>query len=82
MWSSDLARARETAETLVALTGHEMVFDPRLREIDVGARQGLTFDEFEQANPELIARFRAGEAVTIPGRRATGGRWPSGWLRC
>jgi broad specificity phosphatase PhoE len=67
LWSSDLARARETAEELAAITGLPVVLDKRLREIDVGVRQGLTFDEFGEAYPDLIARFRAGEQVDVPG---------------
>jgi broad specificity phosphatase PhoE len=67
VWSSDLARARETAERIVAITGHELAFDRRLREYDVGIRQGLTFEEFDAAHPELMARIRAGEAMDVPG---------------
>lgn len=67
IWSSDLLRARQTAEEVAKLSGQEVVFDARLREFDVGVRQGLTFEEFEAAQPELIARFRAGERVDVPG---------------
>ncbi|HET7173844.1 MAG TPA: histidine phosphatase family protein [Nocardioidaceae bacterium] len=61
VWSSDLARARQTAEFLVALTGQELVLDKRLREYDVGARQGLTFEEFEAKLPAAYRAFRSGE---------------------
>ncbi len=71
IWSSDLARARETAERLVAVTEHELVFDKRLREFDVGVRQGLTFDEFVARFPELSARLRTGERVDVPGAETT-----------
>ncbi len=68
VWSSDLARARETGERLVALTGQELVLDKRLREYDVGARQGLTRAEFQEAFPEEFARYWSGkEEVKIPG---------------
>lgn len=67
VWSSDLARARQTAETLVAVTGNELVLDPRLREYDVGARQGMTFEEFREAYPDLYAGYMAGEDVQVPG---------------
>jgi glucosyl-3-phosphoglycerate phosphatase len=67
IWSSDLARARQTAEQVAALTGQDIVFDKRLREYDVGVRQGLTFDEFEQQQPEIFAKWRAGELARIPG---------------
>ncbi len=52
VWSSDLARARETAEEIVALTGRGLVLDKRLREYDVGERQGMTRAEFRAAFPE------------------------------
>lgn len=67
VWSSDLSRARETAEQLVAVTGLELVLDKRLREYDVGLRQGLTFEEFEAQFPEIFAEFRAGRRVDVPG---------------
>jgi probable phosphoglycerate mutase len=67
VWSSDLARARETAEVVAAKGRHEVRYDERLREFDVGARQGLTFAEFEAQYPDEVARFRAGERVDVPG---------------
>ena len=36
LYSSDLARARETAAAVEAATGREAVIDPELREVDVG----------------------------------------------
>lgn len=44
--SSDLARARETAAFVEKVTGLTAREDPRLREYDVGARTGLTLEEF------------------------------------
>jgi broad specificity phosphatase PhoE len=68
VWSSDLARARETAEALVGLLpGMELVLDARLREFDVGLRQGLTFAEFEQQHPEVYAHFMAGREEGVRG---------------
>jgi broad specificity phosphatase PhoE len=67
VWSSDLARARETAEQVAAAAGLEVVIDKRLREYDVGVRQGLTFAEFERRFPEMFARFKTGERVAVPG---------------
>ncbi len=51
VWSSDLARARQTAERLASRVGLEVVLDKRLREFDVGARQGLTFAQFKEQFP-------------------------------
>lgn len=69
--SSDLARARETAERLVAITGSELVLDKRLREYDVGARQGMTFEEFRTAYPDLYDDYMAGLDVRVPGAEIT-----------
>jgi len=68
VWSSDLMRARQTAETLTALTGHEVVLDRRLREYDVGVRQGMTNVEFREAYPDVFARYLSGEDLNIPGQ--------------
>jgi alpha-ribazole phosphatase len=53
--SSDLARARDTAALLAP--GAEVVPDPRLRELDFGAWDGLTYDEAEARDPEAIRRW-------------------------
>ena len=58
--SSDLVRARETAAALAALTGLEVAIDKRLREIDVGVWQGLTFDEVAARFPAEVAVWRDG----------------------
>jgi broad specificity phosphatase PhoE len=67
IWSSDLMRARQTAEQIAGLTRQDIVFDKRLREYDVGIRQGLTFEEFQRVHPEVFAQWRAGELARIPG---------------
>lgn len=48
--SSDLARAKETAEIAAGELDVEFVFDPRLRETNLGQAEGLTVDE-------VISRF-------------------------
>ena len=58
--ASDLIRARETAQALADLTGLPVATDPRLREIDVGAWQGLTFDEVAERFPAEAADWRDG----------------------
>jgi glucosyl-3-phosphoglycerate phosphatase len=67
VWSSDLQRARHTAEELVALTGNELVIDARLREYNVGIRQGTTFAEFKVLQPEIYEKFFAEENYRVPG---------------
>ncbi len=72
VWSSDLARARQTGERLVSITGHELVLDKRLREYDVGDRQGMTRAEFRAAFPDLFQRYLAGsEDARVPGSEVT-----------
>ena len=72
VWSSDLARARETAETLTGLLPSvDLVLDPRLRECDVGMRQGLTFPEFEAKYPEAFASFMSGVEAGVAGAETT-----------
>jgi glucosyl-3-phosphoglycerate phosphatase len=58
--SSDLVRARETAQALADVTGLPIATDPRLREIDVGVWQGLTFDEVSERFPAEAANWRDG----------------------
>ncbi len=54
--SSDLARARGTADILSRRTGAPVVFDARLREISYGAWDGLSWTEIETLDPEGAKR--------------------------
>lgn len=67
VWSSDLTRARRTAEAVATACGLVPSYDERLREFHLGERQGLTHDEYVRLAPEEFARFRAGEWADIPG---------------
>ena len=61
VYSSDLRRARETAEIVVAGRDLAIREDPALREIDVGSWQGLTnaaIDGRERTDGETLAAFR------------------------
>ena len=51
--SSDLTRARLTAESVGRACGIPVALDPRFREIDVGAWQGLTASEVADRWPEV-----------------------------
>jgi glucosyl-3-phosphoglycerate phosphatase len=62
--SSDLARARDTAQPLVDRTGGALRLDPRLRELDLGAWQGLTSEQARQRFPDEHAAWRQG--VDVP----------------
>jgi glucosyl-3-phosphoglycerate phosphatase len=61
VYSSDLARARETAEILAAKLGLRVQLDERLRERAFGAWEGLTTAEIEERFAEAHERWRAGE---------------------
>jgi glucosyl-3-phosphoglycerate phosphatase len=67
LWSSDLARARLTADELAKETGLVPSYDERLREFRLGEVQGLTHDDLEARDPEAFARFRLGHWDGIPG---------------
>ena len=60
LYSSDLARARETAEIVGERIALPVGLDPRLREVDVGEWSGLTSPEVEQRFPVGLERRRAG----------------------
>jgi alpha-ribazole phosphatase len=66
VYSSDLARARETAEIVAGRLGLEVQVDPRLRERGFGSWEGLTGDEIEQRDGEALERWRAGEGPGAP----------------
>ena len=48
IYSSDLARARQTAEPVAATHGLEVRFDPRLRERSFGSWEGLTREDIDE----------------------------------
>ena len=61
VYTSDLSRARETAEIVAEEIGMPVTLDPRLREVDVGEWSGLTWSEVEARFPEGARRRLAGE---------------------
>ena len=58
--SSDLLRARETAELVAARHDLCVRVEPDLREVDVGTWTGRTEPELREAEPEAYARWRTG----------------------
>ena len=58
--TSDLRRAADTAQPLADLLGLEAVPDPRLRELDLGAWQGLTSAQARERFPEEHRAWREG----------------------
>jgi broad specificity phosphatase PhoE len=68
LWSSDLSRARETAEIVGARIEKEPRLDPRLREAWRGRWEGRRFVDIEREEPELYAAWRrAGPGWRFPG---------------
>ncbi|QNN53377.1 histidine phosphatase family protein [Nocardioides mesophilus] len=61
IWTSDLARARQTCGYLEEATGVVAEVDPRLREFGVGVRQGLTIAEFAERFPAEHASWASGD---------------------
>jgi probable phosphoglycerate mutase len=60
VWTSDLVRARRTAELIASRLGVDRVCDePRLRERDVGSWSGLTRAEIEERWPGYLAARRS-----------------------
>jgi len=65
IFSSDLSRARETAEIVAETLGVSRVsLDPRLRERGFGCFEGLTRDECAERHAEAWARYLADRRAT------------------
>lgn len=65
--SSDLLRAAETAQILGEVTGQVVELDVRLREMDFGAREGLTWGEAWAQFPDGMQAWIDGDETQIPG---------------
>jgi broad specificity phosphatase PhoE len=66
--SSDLIRARETAEIVGAGLGLEVRLDARLREANRGLWEGRLFDDVAREEPERFAAWmQAGDQWRFPG---------------
>ncbi|MBL8348639.1 MAG: histidine phosphatase family protein [Rubrivivax sp.] len=80
IYSSDLLRARATAEVLALATGlTEVRLEVALRERAFGTFEGLTYAEVEQRWPDDLRRWRTREPGFAPG----GGETPEAfYARC
>lgn len=67
VYSSDLARARQTATPLAARAGLALRIDSGLRERHFGDFEGLSFAQIEQRWPEQALRWRRREPDFGPG---------------
>ncbi|HEY1988872.1 MAG TPA: histidine phosphatase family protein [Acidimicrobiales bacterium] len=61
--SSDLRRARSTAQRVVAASGADFEIDPDLREVYLGGWEGLNRQEAESAFPEEFQAWSSGTRV-------------------
>jgi broad specificity phosphatase PhoE len=78
--SSDLARARSTAEIIARGAGVGVSTEPALRERDVGLWSGLTSDQIEARWPGQLEAYRTNPEVPFPdgeGRRGPDEPCPS-----
>lgn len=66
IYSSDLLRARETAETIARQSGQKVFLEPDLRERHFGAFQGLTREEADLRHAGEYTRLRLREPDAHP----------------
>ena len=59
IFTSDLQRAHETANIIAAQHACEIHVEARLREMNFGAWEGLTYDEIKQNEPSALAAREA-----------------------
>lgn len=64
--TSDIERARQTAQPIAAATGLEPLPEPGLRERSLGVLDGLPFDEARARAPELWQRMVARDPDAVP----------------
>jgi probable phosphoglycerate mutase len=62
LYTSDLARAVQTAEIIAAVTGLVPVLEPGLREVDNGDWRGLTRAQVRASNPAGYRRWLNGDS--------------------
>lgn len=72
LYASDLPRSRATAELLAEPLGLTVTLEPRLREINLGAWEGMLADEIEARYPQELAERKRDPWHT----RAPGGEAP------
>jgi broad specificity phosphatase PhoE len=63
VWTSDLSRARETAEIVCTRLGMTAGITTELREIDVGGWEGMRFEQIRESHPEAVAARERGEDI-------------------
>ncbi len=75
LYSSQLVRARETADIVGRAVGLEPLLDARFAEADRGEWEGRLFPDLEREEPEGWAAWRrAGESFRFPGGESLRGQ--------
>ena len=73
IFSSDLLRTKETAEIIAKETGAKIIFDKRLREVNVGIFNGedpkLAWNYIKKSKKPLIAKVPRGESLILLKKR-------------
>jgi broad specificity phosphatase PhoE len=69
IYASEYVRTEQTTQPLAKVKGIEPVIDPRLNEIDIGAVDGLTDEQMQEAYPETWSAYQD---------RNRDFRWPGG----
>ena len=68
VYSSDLKRARRTAEVISDYHRLPVIIEQSIRELDHGHLEGLTFNEIKQNHGEFLVRWRSEPAqLQVPG---------------
>jgi probable phosphoglycerate mutase len=76
LYSSDLARAHETARAIAERAGCGIVADARLRERSFGIFEGLTYAEMAAQHPDDFARFDSRDPeYVMPGGESARAFW-------
>ena len=87
LYSSDMLRARQTAQIVAERVGLEPVVEPRVRECDWGSWEGMLVDDIAREQPELWQAWLAAvkgssDPNVIPGETSSGlGRYVRGLAR-
>ena len=68
IYSSNLKRARQTAESIAGPHNLPVLIEHDIRELDHGELEGLTFNEIKDSYPDFISRWRTTPAeIQVPG---------------
>ncbi len=66
IYASDLRRAQETAQAIAARQKAAVRSDARLREINFGDWEGLTYEEIRQRNPTALSHWETHREGSAP----------------